>query len=195
MNGYSRIRRQRLIQEAEGYLDLILVAGGPLPTTPANRTRLAERTIRVLDQLESCESNRELHRSRAHYLRGQALRLMEQYPTAIAAFRQSLSLEPQNFHTLLSIAWCYKRIGHVDLAIETLEEALTFAPQRAILHYNLACYWSLANHLDPALAHLSRAFELNAKYRTTVHSEPDFDNIRHCPEFLAMATARLPNEC
>ena len=42
----------------------------------------------------------------------------------------------------LALGWCYKRIGRIDLAIESLEEALSIEPNDALIHYNLACYWS-----------------------------------------------------
>ena len=103
--------------------------------------------------------------------------------------------DPEEPLFFLRAAYCLHETGDTLAACNWLLRGPKSLIDMAVFHYNLACYWSLANHLDPALAHLSRAFELNAKYRTTVHSEPDFDNIRHCPEFLAMATARLPNEC
>ena len=187
MNGYSRIRRQRLILEAEGYLDLILAAAGPIPTHAENRSRLARRAIHVLDQLEQHESSHV----RAQYLRGQALRLMERYPQAVDAFEKAFAIDPSSVHVLLSMAWCYKRMGHLNLAIEALEDGLVLDPERAIVHYNLACYWSLLNQLDSALLHLSRAIELRPKYREFVPQEPDFDNVRNQPEFLAIAKARV----
>lgn len=185
MGGYTRIRRQRLLQEAEGYLDLILAASPPLPEDSPHRTRLARRAIAVLDQLD----HREFTHGRAHYLRGQAFRLIAKYHQAIDAFQKAQAIEPENVHTMLSMAWCFKRIGHLDLAIETLEVALIVQPDLGIIHYNLSCYWSLANHLDPALSHLSRAIELQPEYGRSAQDEPDFDNIRRHPEFRALAQA------
>ena len=183
MTGYSRIRRQRLIQEAEGYLDLIVAISELLPVDACHRIRLARRAIAVLDQLDQAEFSH----GRAHFLRGQAFRLMEKYHQALDAFQKAALLDRKNVHIMLSLAWCYKRIGRIDLAIEALEEALELEPKRGILHYNLACYWSLAGHVELAIAHLARAFELNADYRFLVHEEPDFDGLRSHPEFMALA--------
>jgi tetratricopeptide (TPR) repeat protein len=87
---------------------------------------------------------------------------------------------------LLSLAWCYKRTGRVDAAIESMDQALEMEPKRALLHYNLACYLSLAGEKTRALAHLSQAFELESDYRALVDSEPDFDPIRADPDFQSL---------
>lgn len=183
MNGYTRIRRQRLIQEAEGYLDLLLAPVDSLPVNSCHRFRLARRAIMALDQLDQSEFTH----GRAHYLRGQAFRLMEKYHQSIDAMLKAAEIDPSNVHIHLSLAWCYKRVGRLDLAIRALEEALELEPKRGILHYNLACYWSLANNVGLTLAHLARAFELDRGYRKLVRTEPDFDPVRAHPEFVSLS--------
>ena len=74
----------------------------------------------------------------------------------------------------------------MDLAIQALEEALLVDSEEAIVHFNLACYWSLAERAQQSLAHLSQAFALDFKYRDLVDEEKDFDPIRSHPDFLAL---------
>lgn len=50
--------------------------------------------------------------------------------------------------------------------------------EEPMLLYNLACYESLAGRRDDALAHLRRALELDASYRTMAAQDPDFDPMR-----------------
>jgi uncharacterized Ntn-hydrolase superfamily protein len=50
--------------------------------------------------------------------------------------------------------------------------------EEPMLLYNLACYESLAGRRDDALAHLRRALELDASYRTMAAQDPDFAPIR-----------------
>ena len=95
--------------------------------------------------------------------------------------------DPGNLHVWLALGWCHKRNGRIDFAIESLEEALTVDPDDALVHYNLACYWAVANSRQQALTYLARAFELEDHYRTLVADEPDFDSIRSDPEFQALA--------
>ncbi|HEY2413907.1 MAG TPA: hypothetical protein VGI40_16770, partial [Pirellulaceae bacterium] len=55
-----------------------------------------------------------------------------------------------------------------------------------IVHYNLACYWSLAGNVKLAVAYLSQAFDLEPEYRDLVQHEADFDAIRNHPHFQAL---------
>jgi tetratricopeptide (TPR) repeat protein len=187
VSAYSRIRQQQLMQEAEGYLDLIRIASWPTRLDPRHRYRLAERAIAVLDQVAPVEDGRTA------YLRGQAYRCMGKYRLALVALRRAIATNPRNIRVHLALAWCYKRVQRLDLAIETLEDALEFEGEsprrRGILHYNLACYWSLANNVGLTLAHLARAFEFNSEYRRRAQHEIDFDPVRHHPEFLALTGA------
>jgi tetratricopeptide (TPR) repeat protein len=79
----------------------------------------------------------------------------------------------------------------LDRAIESLEEALTVDPSGAIIHYNLACYWSLAGSVDVALAYLGNAFEIDASFRDLVDGEVDFDPIREHPAFRELTSVAV----
>ncbi|MCH5374670.1 MAG: tetratricopeptide repeat protein, partial [Planctomycetes bacterium] len=97
-------------------------------------------------------------------------------------------LEPDNIHVWLALGWCYKRIGRLDRAIESLEEALAVDPSGAIIHYNLACYWSLAGNVEVSLAYLTNAFEIDRSFRDLVYDEVDFDPIREHPAFRELTS-------
>jgi tetratricopeptide (TPR) repeat protein len=175
------------MQEAEGYLDLIRIASWPTKLDVHHRCCLAERAITALNQAAPVED------SRSAFLRGQAYRFMGKYRLAIVALRRAITANRRDIRVHLALAWCYKRVQRLDLAIETLEDALEIegdsSRRRGMLHYNLACYWSLANNVGLTLAHLSRAFELNSAYRRRAQDEIDFDPVRHHPEFLALTGA------
>ena len=98
------------------------------------------------------------------------------------------SLDTENLNIWLSLGWCYKRLSRLDLAIQSLEEALSIAPDDAIIYYNLACYWSLANNVKLALAYLTRAFDIDPTFRDLVPNETDFDPIRAHPGFLEVTS-------
>ena len=182
MTKSQRIRKQNILREAEGYLELITVCADRWPPAPALRDRIAERVFETLARLEGGS----YRRGHVLYLQGQTLRAVERYREAVAPLRESLQLDPENVSTLLSLAWCYKRLSRIDLAIEALEEALEIEPASAIVHYNLACYWSLAGKARLAAAFLGKAIDLEPNYRDCVGSEPDFDKVRRHPEFQAV---------
>ena len=97
-------------------------------------------------------------------------------------------LLPDDIHVLLALAWCYKRTGQLAKAIEALERAVKVDASEGVLHYNLACYWSLARNRTLALRYLSRALEIDSNFRDLVGDEPDFNPLRHDPDFIAITS-------
>lgn len=166
MNQRDRIRIAQILREAEGYLEL----------------SLPRQALAALERAESSG----LMNSHGLYLRGEALRELQQYAAAILPLTQAAELAPSNVHIWLAIGWCQKRNGRLDLAIEALQQAAEIDSQQAIISYNLACYWCLANNKRQALEHLARAFDLDPNYRDLVPNEHDFDGLRSDRDFQSL---------
>ncbi len=184
MADYQRIIRQQAIREAEGYLDLAGIAE-QWPSAVELRMRLAQRALEALGRLDPT-SNRRAH---VLYLTGQAYRVMHRYREAIAPLADAADLDPENISIWLALAWCHKRTSRLDLAIESLEKALVIESREAILHYNLACYWSLAGNPRIASRYLAQSFDIDPSYREMVADESDFDPIRDLPDFQSLMGA------
>jgi Flp pilus assembly protein TadD len=120
----------------------------------------------------------------ADYLRGQALRAMHRFSEAVVPLKEASEHDPDNLNVWLALGWCYKRCGRLDLAIQSLEDAMNVDPSQGIVYYNLACYWALAKNVKLAVAYLGRAFDLDPNYRDLVPQEHDFDQIRDHRDFL-----------
>jgi tetratricopeptide (TPR) repeat protein len=181
MTRIDRIRRKLWVQQAEGYLDLIMAFDDRWPLDQTLRVRLADAAIERLDFIAH-----ELKvQSHDLYLRGQAFRLSGRYDQAIQCLNRSLEMNSDNVPGYLALGWCYKRTGNLDLAIDALESALQIDGEGSIIHYNLACYWSLLNQATLAVFHLTAALDLNPDLRELIAKEPDFDPIRRHPEFMA----------
>lgn len=161
-------RLSRTIREAEGYLELGL---------PDQAAECLKRRIALVAQS-----------GRANYLLGEALREAERYNEAAGPLERAVELMPGDMHVRLALAWCYKRTGRLEYAIESLEDAVRNEPLEAILHYNLACYWSLAGDRRRALRCLSRALDLDGNYLDLVPYEADFDVLRDDPEFQMLTS-------
>jgi len=168
MSPQDRQRRQRVLLQAEGYLEL----------------GMAQHALDVL----AGTADPAAADGQIHYLRGEALRTVERYAEALDALKKAAEAMPDDVHVWLALAWCHKRTDGLDQAIEALEIAVEIDPSEAILHYNLACYWSLARNKEYALDYLSRAFEIDSNYRDLVHDEPDFDPLRKDPGFRSLTT-------
>jgi Flp pilus assembly protein TadD len=163
-----QVRRQKLQQQAEGYLEL----GMP---------RHALETLGRLGDLASLDGY-------SLYLSGEALRSMERYFEALMPLERAAKTAPENIHIRLALGWCYKRTGRLDLAIDALEQALLARPDEPLLRYNLACYLSLAGQKRRAIRYLSQAMTLDPTYRRLAETESDFDSLRADPRFQSLCS-------
>jgi Flp pilus assembly protein TadD len=163
----AKIRSSRIQREAEGYLEL----GMP------------QHALQALGRL----GNPAGFGVEALYLWGEGLRAMRRYFEALLPLERASRLAPRDVRVRLALGWCYKRTGRLDLAIDSLRKAVAVLPGEALLHYNLACYLSLAGQKRRALRRLSRATALDPVYREMVKDEADFDPLRSDPEFQAIA--------
>jgi Flp pilus assembly protein TadD len=169
MPSIVRIQVQHACLEAEGYLEL----GMP---------QQALRTLQHRGHLVHGDA-------RGCYLLGETLRELNRFREAVYPLRRSLELIPDDVHVAMALGWCYKRIGRLEYASAALEHAFAIEPGEATLHYNLACYWSLARNRRRALQHLAYALDIDGNFRTLVEEEPDFDNIRQDPLFQSLTGA------
>jgi tetratricopeptide (TPR) repeat protein len=183
----NRLLRQQLVREAEGYLDLASALDDRWPLPVILRNRLVDRTLAVVERLgENAALSPQIQ-----LIKGQALRLLERYTDALAPLTVAAEGDPQNIDIWLALGWCYKRTGRIDLAIESLEEALDLEPGSALVNYNLACYWSLARNKRQALAYLTQALSLDGYFRHLVDAEQDFDPLRADPDFQAATSVTV----
>jgi Flp pilus assembly protein TadD len=166
VTSHDRVRHQQLVSQAEGYLEL----------------GMARHALDVLNRWGDPVTLPD----HALYLKGQSLRELGRCREALEPLSRAAKGDPDNISIWLALGWCYKRTGKLDRAIESLEEALVADPDDALVHYNLACYWSLAHNKRQALAYLARAFDLEEEYRRLVTDESDFDAIRDDPSFQAL---------
>ncbi len=184
VSGTDRIRRQQILREAEGYLDLAVLFNDEWPLSDERRCQLAGRAVASLDRLRGSA----VESPDALFLRGQAFRTMNRFAEALSPLEQAAQLDPKNIHIWLALGWCYKRVNRLDMAIEALEAAKEEEPDAAILYYNLACYWSLARNNRKAIDFLEYALKLDGQYRLLINAETDFDPIRNDPEFRALTS-------
>jgi tetratricopeptide (TPR) repeat protein len=166
----ERIRKR--LDEAEGFLDLDL---------PQHSLRILEsRSEWPGLQFEAC------------LLKGEALRRVHRHREAINSLETAYSLSPGDSRVALALAWCYRRTNKLAQAIDALEHARRSHPENALLHYNLACYWSLAGNLSKALGDLRTALDLEPDLRGLLADEQDFHPLRGTPEFERLAMGSTP---
>jgi tetratricopeptide (TPR) repeat protein len=168
----DRIRKQ--LHEAEGYLELDL---------PRHSLHILEsRTEWPGLQFEAC------------LIKGEALRRLNRFREAIGPLETAAGLRPSDSGVALALGWCYKRTNRLAQAIDSLEAARRNHPDNPLLHYNLACYWSLAANPGRAMEELRMALELEPDLRNRLADEPDFLLLRGNPEFDQLLMGSAPRK-
>ena len=80
--------------------------------------------------------------------------------------------------------------GDPQGAYEAAAAGLEDYADNASLHYNLACYASLAGDADRAIDHLGKAFALNPETRGWAAGDADLDGVRANPKYPGDEAAR-----
>jgi tetratricopeptide (TPR) repeat protein len=187
MTAMTRLRRQAILRQATGYIELgELLVDSDRPV-PESAKRLLDRALGLLAELP--EPTRSLPGTKM--LEGEALRALGHWQDALRALETVTEHDPARLEAWLGMGWCLKRLGRLDDAIAVLERGLEATPQQPILHYNLSCYLSLGGRVQAAIEHLARAIAIDGRFRDLTEVEPDFDPIRTDPRFVAATSVEV----
>lgn len=174
MSATTPVRIRRQLDEAEGYLMLEM---------PGNALRILEG-----------RSEWPLMTFEANFLKGEALRALGRHREALTCLEVAASLRPHDVAVALARGWCYKRSNRLAEAVDALEGALRHEPDAPLLHYNLACYLSLAGDAAKALNELAVALRLQPEMRAMIADEEDFDFLRGDSTFQRLARGATPSK-
>ncbi len=173
MSRIIRDRIKRQLDEAEGYLML----------------NLPQSALAILER----RADWATMQFEASYLMGEALRSLSRYREALKPLEIAAALRPAEVGVAIALGWCYKRTHRLAQAIDALERAGRHNPEApGLLHYNLACYWSLAGNAAKALDELAVALDLEPDLRNLIADESDFDQLRGRPEFERLTVGPAP---
>lgn len=99
-----------------------------------------------------------------------------------ASIRRTQQLYKETMHSYLTSIEQRSVNGHAEAASE-IQRAIKMAPNDPILHFNLACFYSVSNRIKEALYHLEEAFKKGYKNYEKVLKDRDLANIRHTRGF------------
>ena len=163
-------RHLRRLEAAEGYL-------------------LLEMAERSLTELNAIRGDNSAFAAEWHALYAEACRQLERFDDALVSYELASSLGPADARLLSGMAWCFKRIGQLPQAILAAERAYQADQTQAVLLYNLACYYTLADDKTMALSWLGRALRMDSSLCRRVPNEPDFDLLRDDQDFQFIVAA------
>jgi tetratricopeptide (TPR) repeat protein len=167
---YDRIKRQ--LGEAEGYLML----------------NMPQKALAILES----RADWATMQFEASLLTGEALRVLDRHRDALKPLETAAALRPGDIGVAIALGWCYKRTHRLAQAIDSLARAVRHNPDVALLHYNLACYWSLVGNVAKSLDELGQALNLDPELRSLIPNEADFDALRGNPEFERLTVDPAP---
>jgi tetratricopeptide (TPR) repeat protein len=81
--------------------------------------------------------------------------------------------EPQNVQWTISLAYATQRAYSIDIAMEILQSAEAKFPREAAIPYNLVCFHCQRGEIEKAKRYLTKAFEIDLKWRTAALEDED----------------------
>jgi len=101
----------------------------------------------------------------------------------IQFFEEVLEANPRHVESLMFLGNAYTARGEFERGLEIDLRLLRLRPQDPIVHYNMACSYSLLGQEDAAVSALERA--INLGYQDIEHMEQDEDlaNVRQTPGY------------
>ena len=94
---------------------------------------------------------------------------------ALAISRQLAEAAPQEEGGWVHSAYCLHELGRTREAVQALLAAPATLREKAIYHYNLACYSCVLGQIDKAREALFRSFALDKRYRDFARSDCDLE--------------------
>lgn len=118
-----------------------------------------------------------------HYCLAGVCKSLSQYEEAEKHIRRSLALNPAFAPAHVLLGEIIKALGRLDESITACKRALLLDPECSAAYYDLACYYSLANESDKALAALEMALCKGFTDQEWLNQDPDLITLRARPEF------------
>lgn len=91
--------------------------------------------------------------------------------------------DPSYIEALQVLGDDYTKRGKFTEGLKVDEQLAKLRPDDSLVHYNLACSYSLTSHFDDALAALHRALDLGYRDFKWMSRDPDLKNLRSHPGY------------
>jgi tetratricopeptide (TPR) repeat protein len=94
---------------------------------------------------------------------------------ALSLSRKLAEVAPNEEGGWVHSAYCLHELGRTGEAIQALLSAPLSLREKAIFHYNLACYSCVLGQIDAAREALHRSFALDKRYRDYARGDRDLE--------------------
>ncbi len=120
-----------------------------------------------------------------HYNEGNKFYKESSFTEAIIRYKKALHHNKGFKQAIINLSTAYMKNKQFNEALEILEAGQKQFPQDSLIDYNLACYYSLTEKLEPGLLALQKAVEKGYKQFEQMETDPDLNNLRQSDQYKA----------
>jgi len=118
-----------------------------------------------------------------HYNEGNNLLKQSNFEEAITNYKMALHHNKDFEESYINISTAYLSTKQFDLALKYLNILKSINPSHPLLHYNLACYYSLLGKTAMGMEALKEAIQNGFNDQKMLKSDPDIENLRQSRQF------------
>jgi len=111
------------------------------------------------------------------------LKKEEDWEFEINFYEGILEQNPDFIPALFALSDAYTKRGVLKKALLIDKKLAMLRPDDAVIFYNLACDYSLLNHLEDSLSCLTQALNLGYDDFEYMEKDPDLENLRRQPNY------------
>jgi tetratricopeptide (TPR) repeat protein len=120
-----------------------------------------------------------------HFNEGNKLLQQKKWEDAAKNYHKALNHNRELQEAYINLSSAYLGAKKYGEAFDTLESLEKINPLAPLLHFNLACYYSLTENSPASLNALKKAVELGYKEFQEIQTDPDLKNLRTTAQFKA----------
>ena len=106
----------------------------------------------------------------------------------ISFYEKILQENPDFVDALIALGDTYTRRGRYEEGLKVDQRLARLKPDDPVVHYNLACSYSLLKMAEPSLKALKKAIQLGYRDFAFMQRDPDLEFIRRDPRYEELLT-------
>ena len=118
-----------------------------------------------------------------HFNEGNKFLQRKKWGDAAKNYHKALNHNREFKEAYVNLSTAYLGAGKYDEAFDTLKSLEEINPSAPLLHFNLACYYSLTEKLPASLGAIKKAVVLGYNGFQDIQTDPDLENLRNNAEF------------
>ena len=124
-----------------------------------------------------------------HYNEGNKLLKQNNWEEAISNYKMALHHNKNFDEAYINLSTAYLARKKFKASLETLNSLQRINPKHPLLHYNLACYYSLTGNNNLGIESLKQAVANGFKNLQSLKTDPDLKNLRPDSRFKELQKA------